>query len=154
MVIETIQALHKAGKLHVKLRRRLWILTLLTLVGAGIVGYDILFRGLSWWLALLLAGVSFVFGLIMSRLNVVNWDEDQQLMVLGRIDRTGTIILVFYIIIRLLTRTALHNLYHNIITLWGLTLSILFGVALGRLVGTFLIIYRQHKRALKEGTVE
>lgn len=152
MVFSEIQAareLNKEGFLHKKLVLRLLMLGVISIISLGIVIFNILERGLNSGIALGLGSAGFLFGIwIFYRMNPVKWDENQELLVVTKIDRVGFIILGIYIVMRVAVRFYLDHLYHNVVILTGLSMAIVFGVAFGRLAASLSAIKKAHKEIL------
>jgi hypothetical protein len=145
--LETTRQLVREGKLDSKLRVRLGVFAFLSLLFGGAVLFDIVSYGLSWSLTLGVASVSFLTGLLLlSRMNPVSWDPEREVVVLGRMDIVGLLLLVGYIAVRYAAKTILDEYFHNIITISGVTYSIVFGVMLGRLFGILNTIHQVHSQ--------
>ena len=75
------------------------MLFVISLVLAGIVAFNLFFRGTNPLIAGALAVVGFVLGLFLfSRMNVVNWNEEEEVVQTGRMDTVGYAVLGLYIV--------------------------------------------------------
>ena len=94
-----VRILRQEGKLHQKLITRVRMLFVISLVLAGIVAFNLFFRGTNPLIAGALAVVGFVLGLFLfSRMNVVNWNEEEEVVQTGRMDTVGYAVLGLYIV--------------------------------------------------------
>ena len=117
-----------------KLKLRLRLYSLIFLVMLGVVVYNLVTGGLSLWLGLSSLGAGVLIGVFMSRMFSLSWDE-QESVVIGRIDWIGGAILAAYILFAL-GRNWLFGLWVSGPALGAFTLSFFAGNMLGRVVGT------------------
>lgn len=144
--IETVKELHQEGKLDRKLRIRLIFLSSLTLIFGVIGAYNLVVHDLDLGDVVGTIIVSFVFGmLVMSRMNKIHWDEEREIMTVGRIDAFGAIILFIYIAVRTSTRWILGHFAHNTVLVSSLVIASVFGIMLGRLSSTLISMHKIHK---------
>ncbi len=152
--IETVRNLHRKGKLHLKLRLRLYFLVLVTLVYGALTIFDILFRGLGWGVPLGFACSGFLLGLlVLSKLfSQVSWDEEKAIVALGRVDLAAVVLLGIYLCIRFVTKHFIDTEFHDVIVISGTSYAMFAGFAAGRLVATLrdvVQIHQRHRRELK-----
>lgn len=135
-------ALHKEGKLDKKLKRRLWFFEGICFVFGLITVYDILFEGFYWFYVFLVVALSFLFGfLVLRRVHKVFWDKKKQVLMAGKVDALGIVLMVCYVGARLISDIYLRDFFDgNITKVLGYTFFIIFGVTSGRFVGVLLSI--------------
>ncbi len=144
--LNEVRILRDEGKLHARLITRTRILLGISLVLGGITIFNIIYRGADWMFAggLVLAGL--ILGLfVFSRMNPVQWNEEQAIIETGRMDTVGYIILVLYIALEIGLRTFLKDFYPLSAT--TLILAGVFGVLFGRAIGTLIEVHRAYKAA-------
>ena len=140
-LLREIHTLQSEDKLHKKLISRLVMLTIISLVLLGIVVFNIIFRGADPFIAGVIAIVGFILGVFLfSRMNVVNWNEAEEVMQLGKMDMLGYGTLVLYIAFEIGLRTFLRDFYPISGTVF--LLSGIFGTLFGRVVGTIVEIHK------------
>ncbi len=139
----TADELSRDGKLDKKLKRRLRFFEILSFVFGFITIYDILFEGFYWFYVFLVVAASFLFGFfVLSQINRVSWDKRKQMIVATKMDIWGVFILVFYIATRILSDVYLNNIFDgNASKVFAYTFFTIFGVAVGRFVGSLVLIY-------------
>ncbi len=141
----TIKNLHKEGKLHKKLVTRLSILFVILLIICGVLVYDIIFKNLPWMPVIGFASFGFILGFFIFRhLNKITWDEEKEVVSIGRFDLASFVILIIYIGYRILVDFYLKNHFTGI-AISGFGMATLFGGMAGRLIGTRQTIGRVHK---------
>lgn len=133
--IETTHNLNNSGKLHKKITLQLYMMLGMILVGLGIIIYDIIVGRISPLIAFITIVVTTLIGYFMARMNKIVWDEEQELLVAGKMDWTNGIILAVYMSLRLGSKYFLNNIYHNTATVFAISMAILAGIALGRFLG-------------------
>lgn len=148
----TADELHREGKLDKKISRRLTIFKFLSFLFGLITIYDILFEGFYWFQVFLVVAGSFLVGMIIiSKMHKVAWDKRRQIMVTQKMDIFGIFILVSYVGARIFSDAYLNDFFDgNISKVLAYTFFIIFGVTLGRFVGTLTSIYlaqpKSHRR--------
>ncbi len=145
--IQTVTKLHKEGKLHQMLVIRLSLFAALTLITGGIMFFDTLTTKLTAELALVVAFAGFLAGVfIFSKIQAAHWDEKKEVIKTGRLDIASLTLIVMYVGLRLATQWYLEHTYHaDGIMISGITMSLVFGLMLGRLTGVLAAIHRTHK---------
>lgn len=143
--LKEVRVLRKEGKLHKKLLSRVRILFIVSGIMLAIVVFDIFFHGLNALIALALAIMGFVLGrFVFSRMNVVNWNEQDEILQTGKMDVVGYASIGLYILVEILFRTFLHDYFPSSAT--ALLLAGIFGTIFGRAVGTVYTIHSVYKR--------
>lgn len=144
--LETVQNLHREGKLERKLLYRIIILSVIATFTICILLYDILFQGLHFLPVIGFAVLGFLLGyFIFIRMNKVYWDTKRQIVAMGRFDLTSIILLIIFIIYRVSLEKYFIGHYEDAIEASGYSLATLFGGMTGRLLGTLYAIDRSHK---------
>ncbi len=149
--IHTVHTLNKQGKLDSGLRFRLTLFTLLAAIFGVEVLNNIFTKGVVWYSLVVPFIVGFLFGVfVLARINRIQWDKKKRMMTVGRIDFLSIIILLIYWAIRFDADVLLSPFYHNIITITAATLSLVFGIMLGRLSGVFRKVHAVHTTRKKK----
>ena len=114
----------------------------ISLILAAVVLYNVLFTSTDPLTVILLAGIGFLLGLyVFSRMNVVNWNEEEEVFQTGRMDIVGYASLALYIILEIGFRTFLKDVYPASSTT-AFLLAGIFGTLFGRAVGTVVTIHK------------
>lgn len=143
--LETARTLVREGKLAKSLRVRLIVFALLSILFGAAVLFDVFSYDFNISLALGFSSVSFLIGLfLLSRLNPVSWDKEREVMILGRMDVFGFILIALFFLLRISMNQMLEDRYHSVIVVSGVTYSIVFGLMFGRLIGILATIHRVH----------
>jgi hypothetical protein len=116
-----------------KLRNRLRLYAVISVILSGIVIYDIFVGIVSFFFALIGITVGAALGIVSSRMYHLSWDHDAK-KVISRMDIFGIIILVLYIISALLRRIVIEQFVHGP-AVWGVTFALATGIMIGRVVG-------------------
>jgi hypothetical protein len=91
-----------------------------------------------------LAIIGFLLGVyIFSRMSVVNWNEEEEVVQTGRMDMIGYITIGLYIVFEISFRTFLHDYFPMSATAY--LLAGIFGTIFGRAVGTVIEIHRVYR---------
>lgn len=90
----------------------------------------------------ILAGV--VLGILSNRIFHLHWDEESE-QVISNVDRLGVVILILYFIVAIYRRFFLEGYFEGA-PLLLLTLSIIAGTMIGRLLTTMVIVRRILRR--------
>ncbi|GAB6055547.1 hypothetical protein JCM15415_08630 [Methanobacterium movens] len=90
----------------------------------------------------ILAGV--VLGILSNRIFHLHWDEESE-QVISNVDRLGVVILILYFIVAIYRRFFLEGYFEGV-PLLILTLSIIAGTMIGRLLTTIVIVRRILRR--------
>lgn len=117
-----------------RLRFRLRLYSIISLVMFGIVLYDIFQNTLPLEFAAFGILVGLVIGIISTRMYHLSWDHDANKIV-SRLDVIGIIILVCYIIF-VVVRSKLIGIFVAAPVVGAVGFSITAGIMLGRVVGT------------------
>ncbi len=137
------------GKLHKKLITRVRMLLIISVVLAGIAGFNVVFRNANGPIAAGLLVGGFVIGLfVFSRMNVIQWNEELEIVETGRMDVIGYSLIGFYIIFEIGLRTFLKDFYP--ISATAFILAAVAGTLLGRSIGTIIEIHRVYRATHRE----
>ena len=82
-------------------------------------------------------------------MNVIDWNEEEEVVKSGKMDRVGYIALVLYILFEISLRTLLREYFPT--STIPLLLSAIFGTILGRAIGTLVEIHRVYHMNHREG---
>lgn len=145
-ILREIRVLRTEGRLHRRLLIRTRILLAISAILAAIVGFNIVARDVSAGVCAVLAAIGIILGIfVFSRMNVVQWNEEESVVQSGRMDRLGYFSLALYIAFEIGLRTFLSGFYPASATIF--LLSGIFGTLLGRVIGTLLEIHRVYVRS-------
>ncbi len=132
--------------IHIKLIWRLLLLAVLSLVFGLLTGWKIVMQGLNPWLTFLMTAIGFLLGYyVFSRTNVIVWDEEKEMISVGKMDALGAIVFACYFGFDFLVKLVLADRFDTATTVTGLTLSIVFGTLFGRLIGTLISVQKTHE---------
>jgi len=148
-LLREINALRTEDKLHKKLISRLTVLIIISLILLGIVIFNIVFRGADAIIASAVAIVGFILGVFLfSRMNVVNWNEAEEVLQLGKMDLLGYGALALYIVFEIGLRTFLKDFYpiSGTVFLLAGVCGTLFGRVLGTLIEIHNVFTALHKK--------
>lgn len=141
-----IRVLRQEGTLHTKLLFRVRLLFIISFILLGVVAYAVLSTAAYLLVVVALAVIGFLLGLyVFSRMNVVNWNEQEEILEAGKMDLLGYLTLALYIIIEISFRTLLKEYYPASATAY--ILAGVFGTILGRAVGTIVTIHKVFRAA-------
>jgi predicted histidine transporter YuiF (NhaC family) len=139
--LKEMQILRAEGKLHSKLINRIRMLLVISAILTLVTVFNIVFRDESWIVAVpLFVGGAVVGLLVFSRMNVIQWNEEQEILEAGRMDMLGYITIALYIIFEIGLRTFLNDTYPVFAVVF--ILATVAGVLLGRAAGTVIEIHR------------
>lgn len=120
--------------LEPRLIMRLRIYTAVMIIMLAVILFEVLQRTFTISLAVCGILIGLVIGTIASRMYRLSWDEETS-HVIGRIDRIGAAVLVFYLIF-VFTRAHFLGYWMQGAPLMALILSITSGTMLGRVMST------------------
>lgn len=136
-----MRLLREEGKLHRKLLIRTRILIVIALILIGFATFNILFRDANALIALGLFGAGVMLGItVFSRMNVVQWNEEEEIVEAGRMDMLGYATLALYIAFEIGFRTVLADFFPLSATAY--LLAGVAGTLLGRVFGTLIAMRR------------
>jgi len=139
--ITTLRAAHRAGMLHVRVRTRLLLLSMVALLGIGVTVHDIFFRGLNVFIVIAVAFIGMLFGFyVMAHMYNVKWHEQEEVLTLGRIDIVGVLILILYLVVREIAYRSFAHFFTNTYVVSGIVLAFFWGIIIGRLYGIIVRI--------------
>ncbi len=142
--LKEVRILRQEGKLHRKLIIRIRILLFISLILAGIVVFNVIYRDANWFAALALMIGGFLIGLfVFSRMNVIQWNEEQEVVEAGRMDMIGYAMIALYVAFEIGLRTVLIDFYP--VSATAFILAAVCGTLLGRSFGTIIEIHRVFK---------
>jgi uncharacterized membrane protein len=140
-IFREVDALRQKGKLHNQLILRTYALFVISIAMGAIVSYNLMFKGTSPVIVVLLAGFGFVLGrFVFTRISVVDWDEDKEVVRIGKMDALGFAVLGAYIGFDIVLRAFLTDLYPGSVTIF--LLAVFFGTLFGRAVGMVVEVHR------------
>ncbi|MFZ2187212.1 MAG: hypothetical protein WAV46_01105 [Candidatus Moraniibacteriota bacterium] len=140
-LFQEIRTLRQEGKLHQKLLSRVRMLFFISLALLGAVAFQIIFRGASLWVSLLLAVSGFLPGLFFfSRMSAMSWNEDESIVQIEKMDKIGFGVLLLYIVFEVGLRTLLKDYFPLSAT--NFILAAIFGTLFGRAIGTLMEIHK------------
>lgn len=144
--LETIKDLHKKGKLDKRLVWRLVILAIASTITFCVLLYDLLWQNLEFFPVVGFVLLGFIFGyFIFMRMNKVMWDEEKQIIAMGRFDMITIVLIILYVLYRIGIDKYLAGKYEDAFEVSAYSLSTLFGGMIGRFLGTFYAIDKVHK---------
>jgi uncharacterized membrane protein len=135
----------RRGRVDTKLRVRLGIFLLISIILFGVVAFDVFQGYAQWWLA----GISILIGLgigyILGRLVNVRWHETEE-KVITQMDTVGAIAIGAYILLAI-SRNYLLGEFFTGTALTTITFAAVAGILLGRFLGVWFSIRRtMHSR--------
>jgi len=143
-LFKEIRTLRDEGRLHDKLISRTRMLFVISGILLLVVVFNIVFRAPSIAIvasAIPIAVIGFLLGFyIFSQMNVVNWNEDEEVIKSGKMDAVGFTSLGLYILFEIIFRTYLKSHFPSVAI--PLLLSGIVGTLLGRAVGTLAEIHK------------
>jgi hypothetical protein len=130
---------NKAGKsfkhhIHPKLQKRIRIFLTIGGISLAVVAFDIYKGDISIPLAALSIVVGGVIGYYTSRIFHLSWNHDAA-KVIGRIDRTGWIVLGVYIVFEIIRATAFETVIHTGANPTAITFAFVSSALLLRVLG-------------------
>ena len=144
-ILKEVGVLRDEGKLHKKLITRVRMLLVISVILAGITLFNVIFRGTNPLLAAGLFIVGFLVGLyVFSRMNVIQWNEELEIVEAGRMDAVGYSLIALYVAFEIGLRTFLSSQYP--ISASILIFAAIAGTIFGRAIGTVVEIHRVFKR--------
>lgn len=139
-LLREVRTLRQEGKLHKKLISQVRMLFIISCILGLVVVYNILLRGADIRIALFLACIGSMLGIsVFSRISVVNWNEDEEIVQLGKMDKVGYATIILYIVFDIGLRTYLKDVYPVSATAY--LLAAIFGTLFGRSIGTIVKIH-------------
>lgn len=140
----TTRELYQSGKLHSRIILQLRMMAALSLIALGLIIYEIIIGNISWLLAVSIGLPSVLVGLGFSRIYRMDWSEEEELLVLRKMDWTSGLILAVYILSRITLRPLLTGLHVSASLILAITFVTLFGIMVGRFIGLTRIIHRTY----------
>jgi hypothetical protein len=140
-IFKEIQILKDEGKLHAKLLNRTRVLFIISTILLLISLFNVVFRDTSVLWALVLAIVGLLAGLyLFSKMSVYNWNEEEEIVVMGKMDTVGYLSLALYVVFEISLRTFLKDYFPT--TVLPLLFAGIGGTLIGRAIGTLLEIHK------------
>lgn len=133
--------LRQEGVLHKRLLTRLRMTFIISIILGGITAFNILFRDANALIAGVLAFGGFILGLfIFSRMNIVNWNEEEEAVQMGKMDTIGYLTLGLYILFEIGLRIYLNSMFPLSPVVF--LLAAIFGTLFGRATGMVIEIHK------------
>jgi hypothetical protein len=145
--IVELHELHKKGRLHRKLIRRLFIMGVLAILFGAIAIYDTLSTNLRWYTAL--GGFSIglvVGGFLFKRIYTAFWDEEKQVVIAGKIDRIGFLLFGIYFLSRILIEVVLRYFWHDVHVVSGIAFAVFSGIMFARFHALVKAVRLSHRK--------
>jgi hypothetical protein len=117
-----------------KLRNRLRIYFVISIILIVVVVYEITSRLVPFTFALLGVGVGILLGIVTARMFHLSWNHDAKKIV-SRLDIFGGVILMLYIIFAIFRSQIISYFIHGS-AVGGVSISIVMGIMIGRVLGT------------------
>ena len=117
------------------------MLLVISVILLGVTLFNVIFRGTSWLITGALFAAGFVIGLyVFSRMSVIQWNEELEIVETGRMDAIGYGLIALYIAFEVSLRTFLSAEYPVSATIF--IFAAVAGTIFGRAVGTVVEIHR------------
>ncbi len=143
-VFNEVRVLRREGRIHRKLIIRISLLSIVSIILAGIVFFNVAFKGVGIMMSVMLAVVGFVLGrYIFFKMNVVSWNEKEEVVGTGRMNAVSYVVLALYVAFEIGLRTLLGEFFPTNAMIF--LLSGVSGMLLGRVVGTIIEIHGVYK---------
>ncbi len=113
---------------------RFRIFAVVSLVFIGILGWDLFQQTITFPLLVVAVAVGIVVGMVASRMYHLSWDRDGK-KVVGRLDKIGITVLVFYIIFAIFRQKLVGIFIHGPM-LGTVTIAVMGGLFIGQIIGT------------------
>ena len=139
--------LRQEGKLHKRLLTRLRMTFIISIILGGITVFNILFRDANALISGVLVFVGFILGLfIFSRMNIVNWNEEEEAVQMGKMDTIGYLTIGLYIFFEIGLRTYLNSTFplSSVVFLLAAISGTLFGRAIGMVIEIHKVFRLNH----------
>ena len=108
-----------------------------------LVVYQVVVYGMNLWIDAGIGIVSFYLGLfVFSKMNKVTWDEETEIVSVGRMDAAGFLIILLYIAFEVSLRSILKLEYAGTLAATSYLLSGIGASLLGRTIGTLIAIQK------------
>ena len=117
-----------------KLRNNLRIYVLVTIILFSILGYDIAIGIVGITAASIGIVIGVVFGFVTARMFRLSWDHDAK-KIISQLDKLGIAIIILYIVLAIF-RNRLIELFVHGPAVGGISIAIVTGVMIGRILGT------------------
>lgn len=108
-----------------------------------LVVYQVVVYGMNLWIDAGIGIVSFYLGLfVFSKMNKVTWDEETEIVSVGRMDAAGFLIILLYIAFEISLRSILKLEYAGTLAATSYLLAGIGASLLGRTIGTLIAIQK------------
>ncbi len=145
--IDSLEKIHKEGRMDKRLKYTLLWLFLLGTMFFGLGLYDLFVRNFS------LLAVGFIFiGAFLAGYHIfwrsmpIEWDTKKAIARTGTLDITALIIFLIYVVLRIVLKDVLSIYYHDAIKASGLTSFAIAGVIFGRLFATTTFLHKRENK--------
>lgn len=144
--INSVNKLHKDGKIHNTLRNRMVLLGVVSLVFLWMIISGIRNYGVEFTKGLYFVFIGFPIGFfIFSKIFVIKWDRVNRVIKVRKFDPVGITTLVAYGILRWYLGDMLGYFYHqDAMLISSISLALLFGVTLGRFSNMLITVNKIH----------
>ena len=134
-MIPTIRKHRAFGAKHIdkKLLKRMMVYFIMSLVIFTIMIYEVVIWSAPVWIVFIAVVIWLLLGSVTHRIFRISWHEDEK-KVISRIDRTGIIILVIYILFSIF-RGKIIAYFFQWSAVLAITMSLVFGLMAGRVYG-------------------
>lgn len=143
-LFKEIYTLRQESKLHKRLLLRIQMTFIISIVLGGITIFNILFRDVDALIAGVLAFVGFMLGLfIFSQMNIVNWNEQEETVQIGKMDTVGYLTIGLYVLFEIGLRTFLNSVFPASAIVF--LLAAICGTLFGRTIGMLIKIHKVYR---------
>lgn len=128
------------GRISRRLKSRLGIFAVITVLLAGFVAYDIATGAAAAWMLGLALVIGLPLGYVFGRLTRVVWHEGEE-KVVQQMDVLGFVLIGLYVLVAVLRNVILRDLVSGA-TLTAVSLALATGLLIGRFGGLYISIRR------------
>lgn len=145
--IDSLEKIHKEGRMHKRLKYSLLWLFMLGIMFFGLGLYDLFVREFN----IINVIVIFTLGLLAGyhifwRAMPIEWDTKKAIAKTGNLDITALLIFIVYILLRIILKDVLSIYYHDAIEVSGFTSFAIAGVIFGRLFAMSVFLHKRENK--------